>query len=226
MSRSSPVSRGAALLLTVSTILAGCAWFALIRWRPVPPPPDPALAALLAEAEQLRENTDAQRDTWRKRREGLRLTAWTQTSLDALARGTGDGWRWDWTGGDRATVVRVSPDVGAWPECVALVEMLGRKPGLVIDTIVVRAGGSGRERRFAELSVGLRFISGEAAMGDGARAGPSPGPPPVAATDGTAAPRKVGTVSPLRPASAIFRPDPPGSPAGMTTETKPQQDPP
>lgn len=226
MSPFSRVSRGAALLLMAGTILAGCAWFALIRWRPVPPPPDPALAALLAEAEQLRDNTDAQRDTWRKRREGLRLTAWTQTSLDALARETGDRWRWDWTAGDRATVVRASPDVGAWPECVALVEMLGRKPGLVIDTIAVRAGGSGRERRFAELSLGLRFITDETTTGDGAQAGRSSGPPPVAAADGPAAPRKAGTVSPLRPASATFRPDPPGSPAGMTTETKPQQDPP
>lgn len=220
MRPSSQLSRGAGLLLLVSGLIAAGAWSAHARWRPVIPPPEPELTSLAGEAERLRGNTDAERDTWRKRRANLGHNAWTRSSLEAFEAGAPE-WRWQWTAVDQATLHRVSPLIVEWPGYVAFVDSLGRKPGVAIETIEVSATGAGRDRRFAEVRLGLRFILAGAVVGDGTRAGPSPVPAPVALAEVPDPTRKVGTGPALRPASAFSRPDPPGPRTGVQTTITP-----
>jgi hypothetical protein len=173
--RATTISRGSALLLFVSCVLAGASWFLSVRWRPVTPPPDAGFEALLAEVERLRPNTDAERDSWRQRREALRNRAWTQAALDELAKTSG-GWRWNWTGAESAAVECAHPDNDRWPQYVAFVDMLGRKPGISIDALEVHAAGTGRDRRIIHFRLGLRFIRADEAAGGPAPVHSPPGP--------------------------------------------------
>jgi len=229
VNRPHPVTRGAWFALGLSAILAGTAWFALLHWRPVAPDSGGALATLTAEHDRLKGDGDSERDALRQQRDTLRREAWTAGSLAALPAEIGAGWRWDWTAPDRAVLRRLTPQLAEWPEYVALVTALGKKPGLIVEAVELRADGAPRERRFSSVSIGLRFILADAPSGDAERAAPSRAPLPVAPAADPAMSRKIGPGPSLRrpsasaeppapgPASTSFRPDPPGSSAGTST---------
>ena len=226
MSRASTELQGGLPFLGASALLAGAAWFALLCWRPVAPPPDAEFVTFSAEVDRLRGHTDAELDSWRKRRDGLQAKAWTAESLDGLVAQAGDRWSWAWPAPDRAILQCTEPRMEGWPQYLDSLEMLARQPGIIIEEIEVRAAGDGDGRRFTGIRFGLRFIVGGATVDDGARAAPNRGPPPVVAADGPAMARKVGPGRPLHrpaasaeppadgPPSASFRPDPPGPGAG------------
>lgn len=222
------VSRLAWLALAISGALAAVGWAALWRWRPVAPVPSGELAALIAEREHLRGNEDAVRDALRDQRDTLRSSAWTAERLAQLKAEIGSGWKWVGERPDRVLLHRGGLPLGEWPRCLELIAALSAQPGVAVESLELRARGRQRERSFAEVRIGLRFIVAGAPVGDAERAAPSRGPLPVAPADSPAASRKLGPVTSLRrpdasakppafgPASASFRPDPPGPRAGPT----------
>ncbi len=230
------VSQRAWLALVVSFCVAAASWFAWFQLRPQVAAVDREPAALAAERDSLRGNEDVVRDGLRQQRETLRKQAWTAGSLAALRAALGDRWQWRWETKDRATLVRVAPRNEEWPAYLALIESLGGKPGLVIDSFEGRAEGTAQHRRLTDLNLGLRFIVSDAPIGDAERAAPNRGPLPVAPADGPAVAQKVGPATPLHrpaasaepptggPASASFRPHPLGPSAGISTKTINQQD--
>jgi hypothetical protein len=229
MNRSHPVTRGVWLAFGLSAMLAGAAWFTLLQWRPVAPDSGGELATLTAEYDRLKGYGDSERAALRQQRDALRREAWTAGSLATLQAEIGAGWRWDWKSPDCATLRRVTPQFEEWPGYVALVTALGKKPGLIVESVELRADGAPRERRFSGVSIGLRFILADAPSGDAEPAAPSRAPLPVAPATAPAPSRKIGPVPSLRrpsasaeppapgPASTPFRPDPPGPSAGIST---------
>jgi len=206
MSRSQTVSRAAWLALAASAVFAGAACFAWLRWRPVAPVSDIETAALTVEREQLRGNDDQVRDSLRQRRETLRRLAWTRDSLAALRGAVGDQWQWRWDSADRATLVHAAPRREEWPRFVALLASLTSKPGLVLESVELRAEGTARKRQLATVRLGLRFILADASIGDAERAAPSRDPLPVARANSPAESRKVGPGPALRGPSASAEP--------------------
>jgi hypothetical protein len=152
------VSRGVWLLLGFSVLTVSVAWFARDRWRPVPPPPDAETVALTAEVAELRDNTDTALASWRKRRAELEQQAWTRAALDALVLEVGPAWHWEWTADDRAAVICVEPHLEAWARHLALLDSLRKKPGLILETVTMRASGLGRDRRFSGIRIELRVV--------------------------------------------------------------------
>lgn len=231
MSHTATVSRAAWIALAVSAVFAGAAWFVRLHWRSVAPTVDAEFVALTAEREQLRGNEDQVRDSLRKQRDGVRRQAWTAGALATLRAEIGAEWQWRWETVERATLVHLAPQLEQWPAYVGSVAALGAKPGVIVESVEVCAEGAARNRRFTAVRLGLRFILADAPTGDAERAAPSRGPLPVAPAEGSAAPRKVGPGTPLHrpaasaeppaagPASASFRPDPPGPWAGVSTKT-------
>lgn len=190
-------------------------------------PAGDATAALLAEHESLRGNEDSVRDALRQQRALLGQRAWTAEALAQLAQGLGRMWRWDWEAADlpqRALLQPATLRMEDWPQYATLVRALEEMPGVVIESVRIEAEGVRRDRRFARLEIGVRFVRAEASKRDEVRAAPSRGPLPVAPTGDPAMTRKVGAVPSLRPpsdsadppspgtASAPFRPQPSGSP--------------
>jgi hypothetical protein len=215
--------------LTLSAALCAAAWFTAYRWKPFTLPPAHDLTALAAERESLRGNEDTVRDTLKAQVEGRRVPAWSEQALAGLPERFGARWQCDRQpeGSDvRVNLVRRDPRLDEWLDYLALVERWSRTPGVSVESVEIRAGGGSQDRHLTRVAVGLRFRRDAAPMSDASRAVPSHGPARVAPADGPAAPRTVGPVTSLRrpgasakppapgPASASFRPDPPGSQAG------------
>jgi hypothetical protein len=228
------VTRSAWNALALAVILAAVAWWP--RFRPQPAAgPDAEIVALHAERDRLAGNTEEIRDRLRAQQAAQQSRAWTSPTLAALQAQLGTGWQWEWSSHERASVRRARPRLEEWREYVALVTALEARPGLVVENVEMRAVGAARSRRFVTVSLGLRFILAVAPIGDAERAAPSRGPLPVAPAEVPAPARKVGPVTALRrpdasaeppapgPASASFRPDPPGPSAGIQPNQKPQE---
>ena len=235
MNGSGTVTRGARFALVVAAVFAGAGWIALLRLRPAAPDAGGELEALTAELGQLHGNEDGVRDGLRGQQAALNRHAWSADAVTGLRAQLGPGWRWAWASRERVLLSREQPRLEEWLAHVALVAALGQQPGLVVESVEVRAEGAARSRRFVAVTIGLRFNLAAAPAGDAERAAPNRVPPPVAPADGPAPTRKVGPVAPLRrpdafaeppapgPVSASFRPDPPGSSAGIQPNQNPQE---
>lgn len=199
------------------------------HWQPFTLPPTDDLPALVAERDALRGNDDAVRDALRAQVGGSRTPAWSEQALDKLPEEFGADWQCDPRPegpGVRMQLVRRKPLLDEWSEYLALVERWSRTPGVSVESVEILAEGEAHDRRLTRVALGLRFRRDDATTGDASRTVPSHGPARVAPAESPAAPRKIGPVPSLRrpgasaeppapgPASASFRPDPPGSRAG------------
>lgn len=222
------VSTRTVILLGVSALLAGLG-LALPRVRPVPHGADPALLALRAERAGLAGNDDA---TLARLRDEAKLhpaPAWSEAQFIAQV---GTGWRVEWREAEGATrpvrLTRSAPRMEEWPDYVRFLKTWIAQSGVIFDSLDLTAQGAARSRRFTAVAVSLRIKLAVAPAGDAERAAQSRGPLPVAPAAGPAEARKIGSGPALRrpevsaepppsgPASASFRPDPPGPRAGLT----------
>ncbi|MBA3850560.1 MAG: hypothetical protein C0502_11295 [Opitutus sp.] len=217
------------LALVLSAGLCALAWVTAYRWQPFAVPATDDLPALVAERDALRGNEDAVRDALRTQVSRTRLPAWTEQALDKLPEQFGADWQCDSKPEGpsvRIQVLRRKPQLDEWPEYLAFIERWGRTPGVSVESVEMLAEGGAHDRRLTRVAIGLRFRRDDATTSDASRAVPSHGPARVAPAESPAAPRTVGPVTSLRrpgasaeppapgPASASFRPDPPGSQAG------------
>ena len=231
MNRACKVSPSAWAWLAFSALVCGAVWVVSHRVRPIRWAGDTELFALTTERERLRESDDATRDTLRAQQRTRIQQGWTAERLARLPEKCGPGWYWEWqsagVGERRAVVTRVASQLDDWPACVAAVRQWAGTPGVQLDSLDLFAEGTGRRRRFTQATLGLRFLLAAAPNGNAERA--AGGPLPVASAAEPATPRKVGLVPSLRrpsasaeppapgPASAPFRPDPPGERAGLNS---------
>ena len=203
------VSRRVWLVFVGSVLLFGGAWW-LTRYAPHAPDPAAAeIAALTAERERLRNNSDAQRERLQEQQRGLTRLAWTPAMMTALQDRLGTSWRWTWEPGDppvRAVLLRTAPRIEDWPAYSALVTELAGRPGVIVESLEVLADGTARDRRITRVAIRLRFIVAVAPSRDGQRAAPSRSPPTVAPAQGPATPRTVGASAPRRRPSASAEP--------------------
>lgn len=233
MSRHVPITRGAWILLGLSTVIAGLG-FALPRLRPVPTHLDPELSALRGERDVLAVNDDATLENLRQQSRKQPQDTWSAVRLTDRV---GTGWRVEWQrpdGDSRAVLFsRSAPRLHEWPDYLRFLKSWTDLPGVAFESLDVSAGGPAQAREFTRVVIGLRLILADAPIGDAERAAPSRGPLPVAPASSPAIPRKVGPGPPLRPpatsaeppadgpASASSRPDPPGPWAGVYQTTPP-----
>lgn len=215
--------------LVLSAGLCAIVWFTAHRWQPFTLPPADDLPALVAERESLRGNEDTALDALRTQVKESLLPAWSEQALAAWPEQLGTGWCCDRQADEsevRMQVWRHKPHLDEWPEYLAFIERWGRTPGVSVESVEMLAEGGAHDRRLTRIAIGLRFRRDDATTSDASRAVPSHGPARVAPAESPAAPRTVGPVTSLRrpgasaeppapgPASASFRPDPPGSQAG------------
>ncbi len=215
--------------LILSAGLCGVAWLTAHRWQPFTVPATDDLQALVAERDALRGNEDAVRDALRTQVSRTSIPAWSEQALNKLPEQFGADWQCDSKPEGpsvRIQVVRRKPQLGDWPDYLAFIERWGRTPGVSVESVEMLAEGDAHDRRLTRVALGLRFRRDDATTSDASRAVPSHGPARVAPAESPAAPRTVGPVTSLRrpgasakppapwPASASFRPDPPGSQAG------------
>jgi hypothetical protein len=219
----SSISRRVWLAFVGSGLLLGAVEWAAHRLRPVQPAGAAEHAALTNERKLLQGCDDRVRDRLREQQQGLARLAWTPATLAALQQRLGAGWRWTWEPGDRpsrGTLQRVTPQIGEWPAYETLIAELAGQPGIIIESLEIRADGAARDRRFTEVAIGLRFIVAGAPARDGQRAAPGRGPPTVAPAEGPATTRKVGASTSHRRPSASAEPPAPGTP-GASFRSRP-----
>ena len=162
---------------------------------------DLELSRLLAERDQLSGASDEVRRPLAEKWAIIRQRAWTAEQLAQLQQELAAHWRWEWGPGERPSRVvlhALARDMKQWPHCVAALRTLSAKPGIIVETLDVRARGGASHRTFTTMTIGVRFVRDEPAPGDAERSAPSRSPLPVAARDDPDTHRKVGSVPPLR----------------------------
>ena len=229
MSFARPPTVRSGLALMLSAGLAVVAWLTAYRWQPLSPHSAERLPALRAARDSLAGNEDRVREALRTPANQSRLAGWSEQALEKLPEQFGADWHCERRIEATATVVelqRREPRLEDWADYLAFTEQWSQRPGVSVESFEVLAIGPAHERRLTRVALTLRFLRAEASHGDASRSGPSPGPARVAPADRSAPPRKLGPVTSLRrpgasaeppapgPASASFRPDPPGSQAG------------
>lgn len=205
MSGTRKISAAAWLTLAAGIGLLGVTLAAPRQWPVNQAEGAPELTALQAERDTLAEFSDVVRDGLRQKSAGLRRQAWTPEAIAALQAACGPGWQWEEPGPGRFTMRRISPRLEEWPDYAREIARLGARPGLVIESLELRAEGAAAGRRFTTVSLSLRFLRPESVSAE--------------------LPAKSLIPPPLHPASPSFRPDPPGSPAGMPTNENPTNHP-
>lgn len=217
------VSRRVWLAFVGSVLLFGAVEWAAHYARPFQPAGAAEQAALANERERLQGCDDRVRDRLREQQQGLARLAWTPAMLAVLQQRLGARWRWTWEPGDRpsrGTLQRVTPQIGEWPAYETLIAELAGQPGIIIESLEILADGTAQDRRFTEVTIGLRFIVAGAPARDGQRAAPGRGPPTVAPAERPATTRKVGSFTSHRRPSASAEPPAPGTP-GASFRSRP-----
>jgi hypothetical protein len=149
------------LLATCALACLAC-WVAVRRF-PAPPADAATFAALTAERDRLRPNTDAVRDDLRQRAQIATRPEWTDRRIAELQRQVGPGWVWTVEPGApgsdrRATVRAVALELTRWPAYLAAIEWIEQQPGLVVERIDFAAEGAGAARTFVRVVFTLRFL--------------------------------------------------------------------
>lgn len=223
MRRNAHITRGAWILLGLSSILAGIG-FALPRLRSVPDGADTELVTLHGERDALAANDDATLEGLRQQSRALPPVVW---SAEKFTERVGSGWRVEWQQPDGVNrTVRLSrsaPHLHEWPDYLRFLKSWTDQPGIVLESLDMTAKGAAQARELDQIVIGLRVVLTVAPIGNAEWDSPSLVPLPVAAAEGAAATRKVGPGPSLRrpaasaepPAtgqdSAPVRPDPPGA---------------
>jgi len=152
---------GWALLATCTVACLAC--MVAVRRFPAPQADAGSFAALTAERDRLRPNTDAVRDELRQQTQIAASPEWTDSRIAGLQRQLGPMWTWTveprTTGTDRrATVRAVALELPRWPTYLASVELIERQPGVVVERIDLAAEGTGAARTFVRVVITLRFL--------------------------------------------------------------------
>lgn len=214
MKRPSTVSRPVLVLLVSSALFAGAGWMAP-RLRPLPSGLDPELPRLRVEQAQVRGLDDTSLRELRQRVAAHPLPAWTAAQLNTLGSALAGEWETEWEaeegGTRRLTLIRRDPRLSDWSAYLEALHSWTTRPGVVLDSLEIVAGGAATARRFQRVALTLRFAMAEAAISNAGRA--PGGPPPVAPAVEAGPTRNIGPVpSRLRSSAAPFRPDLPGVP--------------
>jgi hypothetical protein len=158
------VSRAAWAGLALSALLCGAVWAISHRLRPVRWAGDPELTALAAERDRLPDRDDRTRDALRRQQRTAGNHSWTDASLADFQRKLGSDWRWQaepaapGAAERRFKLTAMSQDIRRWPDCMAAVETLEKLPGVAILSLEITATGTGRQRRFTRIVLGLRLV--------------------------------------------------------------------
>ena len=162
MNHSHPVPLQRWALLAASVVLCAAS-VTTVRRFPAPDANDATLAALRAERDRLRPNTDTVRNELRQQAQSAARPEWTDRRIAELQRQVGPGWVWTVEPGApgsdrRATVRAVTLELTRWPAYLAAIEVIERQPGLVVERIDFAAEGAGAARKFGRVVVTLRFL--------------------------------------------------------------------
>ena len=111
---------------------------------------------LTAERDGLRGNEDPVRDKLRQAAAARRSGPWTAEETARLQQEVGPEWRWQ-PDQDGRMAMRRTAELADWPVIQRVVAGLAAKPGLAIETMELRAGGVGRDRRFTHVEIVLRL---------------------------------------------------------------------
>lgn len=201
MSSQRSISRRAWAVFFAGIVACSVSVFAARRMQSSAVTAQPELSRLLAERDRLSWATSAVRRPLIERWTAIRQEAWTSAQLAQLQSEMAARWRWEWEPGDqpsRATLHALARSMEEWRHCVATMRMLSARPGIIVETLDVRARGTTAQRVFTTMTIGVRFVRDEPATRDAERSAPSPSPLPVAAGDDPDTLRTVGSGSPLR----------------------------
>jgi hypothetical protein len=212
-----PISRQAWAFFLAGIAVCGTVVVAAQRFRPAAQGDQPELSRLLAERETLSAATDEVRRPLAEQWAAIRQRAWTAGQIAEMEQALTGRWRWEWEPGARPSRVQLHARAGEmdqWTDCLETVRLLGSKPGIVVETLEVRARGDAAHRTFTTMTIGVRFVRDEPASGDAERSAPSRSPLPVAAGNVPDPLRNVGSGPPLR--SVPARPS--GSASGFINQ--------
>ncbi len=162
MSRHRHVARPCWALFAICAV-ACVACVVAVRRFPAPQANASTFAALTAEQDRLRPNSDAVRDELRQQAQIAASPEWTDSRIAELQRQVGPMWDWSVeprTAGPerRATVRAVSLDMTRWPAYLAAIELIERQPGIVVERIDIAAEGAGAARKFVRVVFTLRLL--------------------------------------------------------------------
>ena len=162
MSRHRNVARPCWALFAICAV-ACVACVVAVRRFPAPQANASTFAALAAEQNRLRPNTDAVRDELRQHAQIVASPEWTDSRIAELQRRVGPMWAWTVEprtaeADRRATVRAVSLELTRWPAYLAAVELIERQPGIVVERIDFAAEGAGSARKFARVVFTLRLL--------------------------------------------------------------------
>ncbi len=162
MSRHRHVARPCwALFATCAVACVACV--VAVRRFPAPQANASTFAALTAEQNRLRPNSDAVRDELRQQAQIAASPEWTDSRIAEMQRQVGPMWDWSveprTAGPDRrATVRAVSLELTCWPAYLAAIELIERQPGIVVERIDFAAEGAGAARKFTRVVFTLRLL--------------------------------------------------------------------
>lgn len=162
MSRHRHAARPVRALFAICAV-ACVACVVAVRRFPAPQANAATFAALTAEHDRLRPNTDAVRNELRRQAQIAASPEWTDRRIAELQRQVGPMWTWKVepgaAGSDRrATVRAVSLELTRWPAYLAAVALIEQQPGIVIEWIDFAAEGAGAARKFARVVFTLRLL--------------------------------------------------------------------
>lgn len=163
MKGSRHVSPAAWAALLLGALLLGSVCLARIS-RPGGTGGDAELDALLAARAQLRGSGDRTRDQLRREKARLGETAWTGERVTAFVRERGPDWRWEpitapgSATGQRFRAAFLPRGMRHWAAIASAAELLGRQPGATLESLEIRADGTGEDRAFHQVVLVVRFF--------------------------------------------------------------------